>query len=99
MSSETNISAMIAPETAPLRTLAALGDEGMASAKTDLAPRSSFPVHPDWYERYWYGERSQSRWRVLADTVWWLGREMSRIAEAIRRNPARNVQRPRSVHT
>src|SRR5689334_7312917 len=73
---------------APLRTLAALGDEGTGRcAKTDLTPRVSFPVHPDWYERYWYGDRSPSRWDLLVKAVWRLCSEMPRIAETTRQSP------------
>jgi hypothetical protein len=70
---------------APLRTLAELGDEGTGRlAATDLTPRLPFPVFPGWYERYWYGNRPQSRWGLLADTVWRLCGEMPRVAETLR---------------
>jgi hypothetical protein len=59
-----------APAIAPLRTLAELGDEGTGRlAETDLTPRSPFPVNPGWYERYWYGDRSLSRWGLVAETL------------------------------
>jgi hypothetical protein len=100
MTPQTDKSAVTAPEIAPLRTLAVLGDEGTGRCtKTDLTPRSSFPVHPDWYERYWYGDQSPSRWGVLVNTVWRLCSGMPRVAETIRRVSARTIQWPRSVHT
>jgi hypothetical protein len=59
---------------APLRSLAELGDERTERlAATDLTPRLPFPVLPGWYERYWYGNRPQSRWQANRLNDWgWL---------------------------
>jgi hypothetical protein len=86
---------------APLRTLAELGDDGMGrlAAATDMTPRLPFPIHPGWYERYWYGDHSPSRWGVLINAVWRHCSEISRIAETIRRVSPRTIQRLRSIHT
>ncbi len=55
---------------APLRTLAELGDEGVRRVvETDLTPRSTFPVDPRWYEKYWYGDRSPSKWGLPATAL------------------------------
>jgi hypothetical protein len=81
-----------APAIAPLRTLAELGDEGTGRlTETDLTPRSPFPVNPGWYERYWCGDRSPSRWGLLANTVWRLCGEMPRVAETLRSASARTM--------
>jgi hypothetical protein len=81
-----------APAIAPLRTLAELGDEGTGRlAETDLTPRSPFSVDPGWYERYWYGDWSPSRWGLLANTVWRLCGEMPRVAETLRSATARTM--------
>jgi hypothetical protein len=74
----------------PLRTLAELGDEGTGRlAATDLTPRSPFPVHPGWYERYWYGDRQPSRWGLLASSAGRLGYEVTRVGAAARRAAVR----------
>jgi hypothetical protein len=87
-----NKSGHSAPAIAPLRTLAELGDEGTGRlADTDLTPRSPFPVNPGWYERYWYGDRSPSRWGLLANTVWRRCGEMPRVAETLRSAIARTM--------
>jgi hypothetical protein len=79
-----------APAIAPLRTLAELGDEGTGRpSATDLTPRLPFPVHPGWYERYWYGDRPRSRWALLANTVGRLFGEVPRLGAAARRSAAR----------
>jgi hypothetical protein len=88
------------PAIAPLRTLAELGDEETGRcAETDLTPRWPFPVHPDWYERCWYGDRSPSRWGGLVNTVWRLCSGVPRVAKTVRRVSARTIERPGSVHT
>lgn len=76
---------------APLRTLAELGDEGTGRlVATDLTPRLPFPVHPGWYERYWYGDRQRSRWG-LVDTVRRLCGEVPRVGETVRSATARTM--------
>jgi hypothetical protein len=88
------------PAIAPLRTLAELGDEGTGRrGETDLTPRLPFSIHPDWYDRYWYGDRSPSRRRVLVGVVWRLCGELPRAAQTLRRVAARTIQWPGSVHT
>ena len=80
------------PAIAPLRALAALGDEGTARlAATDLTPRLPFPVHPVWYERYWYCDRPRSRWGLLANAVCWLWDEVPRVGEAARSAAGRTL--------
>lgn len=32
----------------------------MKRQTTDLTPRMPFPVHPEWYESHWYGDRQTS---------------------------------------
>jgi hypothetical protein len=87
------------PAIAPLRTLAELGDKGTGRcAEMDLTPRWPFPVHPDWYERYWYGDQSPSRWGILVNTVWRLCSEVPRAAETIRRRSARTIKWRHSAH-
>jgi hypothetical protein len=68
---------------APLRTLTELGDAGTGrpAAATDLTPRS---VHPGWYDRYWYGDRPQSKWTLLANVVCRLCGEVLRLGETLR---------------
>jgi hypothetical protein len=71
MTRQAHMSGGAIPAVASLRTLAELGDEGTGRiAETDLTPRSPFPVRHDWYERYWYGDRSPARWGFLTNLVW-----------------------------
>ena len=80
---QTQQSGHAAPAIAPLRTLAELGDGGIRRVvETDLTPRWPFAVDPGWYERYWYGDRSPSRWGLLVNTLRRLSSEVSAIAQA-----------------
>ena len=89
MTQQTQQPVNAAPAIVPLRTLAELGDEGKRGGlEMDLTPRSPFLVDPGWYERYWYGDRSPSRWGVLANALCRLSSVLPRVGHIICRATA-----------
>lgn len=80
MSQQAHQSGGAAPAITPLRTPRDFGDEGIRQImQMDLTLLSPLPVDRGWYERYWYGDASPSRWGNLIDTACRLCREVSRV--------------------
>lgn len=61
-----------------------MGNERMRRTAAGVSRLSPFPVDPGWYERYWYGHRSPSRWSLLVDAAPRLCREARHIGSGPR---------------
>jgi hypothetical protein len=78
-------SGSVAPAVAPLGTSEERGNGGIRQVMGMDLPVLPFSVDHDWYERYWYGDRSPSMWGKLVTTARSLCREVPRVGSAVAR--------------
>ena len=76
----------------PLGRLAELDDGEMRrAAVTDPIPPLPFPVDPEWYDKYWYGDAPSSRWSFPLNELHRLYRAVPHVGETMSLTIARTM--------